>query len=118
MPHSTRLSNECKSTSAVRTDYAASRGDRRGRHAEAARTRPRRPNQPDRRNPLFAHAEARDCQDPRRGLRGEGFLDDDGRNRGVTLPIKVTVRVRGDVEVDLTGSPPPGPTAFQRPLAG
>jgi len=33
----------------------------------------------------------------------EGFLDDDGHTRGVHLPIKVTVRVRGDgVEVDLT----------------
>jgi N-methylhydantoinase B len=35
----------------------------------------------------------------------EGFLDDDGRNRGVTLPVKVAVRIKGDgVEVDLTGS--------------
>ena len=45
--------------SALRTDYPASRGDRRGRHAEAARTRPRRPNQPDRRNPLFAQDDLR-----------------------------------------------------------
>jgi N-methylhydantoinase B len=49
----------------------------------------------------------------------EGFLDDDGRNRGVTLPIKVTVRVRGDgVEVDLTGSSPQVPTAFNVPFEG
>ena len=35
----------------------------------------------------------------------EGFLDDDGRNRGKHLPVKVTVKKRGDgVEVDLTGS--------------
>jgi N-methylhydantoinase B len=49
----------------------------------------------------------------------EGFLDDDGRNRGVTLPIKVTVRVRGDgVEVDLTGSSPQVPTAYNVPFEG
>ena len=49
----------------------------------------------------------------------EGFLDDDGRNRGKTLPVKVTVRVRGDdVEVDLTGSSPQVPTAFNVPFDG
>ena len=49
----------------------------------------------------------------------EGFLDDDGRNRGVTLPVKVTVKVRGDgVEVDLTGSSPQVPTAFNVPFEG
>lgn len=49
----------------------------------------------------------------------EGFLDDDGRNRGVHLPIKVTVRVTGDeVEVDLTGSAPQVPTAFNVPFEG
>ena len=49
----------------------------------------------------------------------EGFLDDDGRNRGVTLPIKVTVKVRGDgVEVDLTGSSAQVPTAFNVPFEG
>ena len=49
----------------------------------------------------------------------EGFLDDDGRNRGVTLPIKVTVKIRGDgVEVDLTGSSPQVPTAFNVPFEG
>jgi N-methylhydantoinase B len=49
----------------------------------------------------------------------EGFLDDDGRNRGVTLPVKVTVKIRGDgVEVDLTGSSPQVPTAFNVPFDG
>jgi N-methylhydantoinase B len=49
----------------------------------------------------------------------EGFLDDDGRNRGRTLPVKVMVRVRGDgVEVDLTGSSPQVPTAFNVPFEG
>ena len=49
----------------------------------------------------------------------EGFLDDDGRNRGKTLPVKVTVRKRGDgVEVDLTGSAPQSPTAFNVPFEG
>jgi N-methylhydantoinase B len=49
----------------------------------------------------------------------EGFMDDDGRTRGVHLPVKVTVRVRGDsVEVDLTGSSPQVPTAFNVPLEG
>ena len=45
----------------------------------------------------------------------EGFLDDDGRTRGVTLPLKVTVRVRGDgVEVDTTGSSRAGADGLQR----
>ena len=49
----------------------------------------------------------------------EGFLDDDGRNRGVRLPVKVTVRVRGDgVEVDTTGSAPQTGTAFNTPFEG
>jgi len=49
----------------------------------------------------------------------EGFLDDDGRTRGVHLPVKVTVRVRGDeVEVDLTGSSPQVPTAYNVPFEG
>ena len=49
----------------------------------------------------------------------EGFLDDDGRNRGKHLPIKVTVKVRGDgVEVDLTGSSDQVPTAFNVPFEG
>jgi N-methylhydantoinase B len=49
----------------------------------------------------------------------EGFMDDDGRNRDVPLPIKVTVRVTGDsVEVDLTGSADQTPTAFNVPFEG
>lgn len=49
----------------------------------------------------------------------EGFLDDDGRNRDVHLPIKVTVRVTGDdVEVDLTGSADQVSTAFNVPFEG
>ena len=49
----------------------------------------------------------------------EGFMDDDGRNRDVTLPIKVCVRVKGDsVEIDLTGSSPQVPTAFNVPFDG
>lgn len=49
----------------------------------------------------------------------EGFMDDDGRTRGVHLPIKVTVRVTGDdVEVDMTGSSPQVPTAFNVPFEG
>lgn len=49
----------------------------------------------------------------------EGFLDDDGRTRGVHLPVKVTVRVTGEeVEVDLTGSSPQVPTAFNVPFDG
>jgi N-methylhydantoinase B len=49
----------------------------------------------------------------------EGFLDDDGRNRETTLPIKVCVKVRGDsVEIDLTGSSPQVPTAFNVPFDG
>lgn len=49
----------------------------------------------------------------------EGFMDDDGRNRDFTLPIKVCVRIKGDsVEIDLTGSSPQVPTAFNVPFAG
>ena len=49
----------------------------------------------------------------------EGFLDDDGRTRGKTLPVKVTVRIKGDeAEVDLTGSSPQVPTAFNVPFEG
>lgn len=49
----------------------------------------------------------------------EGFLDDDGRNRDKRLPVKVTVRVRGDtVEVDLTGSADQTPTAYNVPFEG
>ena len=49
----------------------------------------------------------------------DGFFDDDGRNRGVNLPIKVTVRIDGDsAEVDLTGSSDQVPTAFNVPFEG
>lgn len=49
----------------------------------------------------------------------ESWLDDDGRNRGVRLPIRVCVRIRGDeAEVDLTGSSPQVPTAFNVPFEG
>ncbi len=49
----------------------------------------------------------------------EGFMDDDGRNRGQHLPVKVTVRITGDsVEVDLTGSSAQVPTAFNVPFEG
>ncbi|MBN9017749.1 MAG: hydantoinase B/oxoprolinase family protein [Rhizobiales bacterium] len=49
----------------------------------------------------------------------ESWLDDDGRNRNVRLPIKVCVRIRGDeAEVDLTGSSPQVPTAFNVPFEG
>ncbi len=51
--------------------------------------------------------------------RAEGFLDDDGRNRGQTLPVKVCVRIDGDsAEVDLTGSAAQVPTAFNVPFEG
>ena len=51
--------------------------------------------------------------------RAEGWLDDDGRNRGQHLPVKVCVRVIGDsIEVDLTGSAPQTPTAYNVPFEG
>ena len=51
--------------------------------------------------------------------RAEGFLDDDGRNRGVRLPVKVCVRIRGDdIEVDLTGSADQVETGFNVPFEG
>lgn len=49
----------------------------------------------------------------------EGWLDDDGRNRGQRLKVKVTVRVTGDeVEVDLAGSANQTPTAYNVPFEG
>lgn len=49
----------------------------------------------------------------------EGWLDDDGRNRDVRLPIKVCVRIKGDsAEVDLTGSSKQVPTGFNVPFEG
>jgi N-methylhydantoinase B len=51
--------------------------------------------------------------------RAEGFLDDDGKNRDVRLPIKVCVRVQGDgIEIDLTGSSNQVETAFNVPFEG
>lgn len=51
--------------------------------------------------------------------RAEGWLDDDGRNHGQHLPVKVCVRVIGDrIEVDLTGSAPQTPTAYNVPFEG
>ena len=51
--------------------------------------------------------------------RAEGFLDDDGRNRDVRLPIKVCVRVQGDgIEIDLTGSSDQVETGFNVPFEG
>ena len=51
--------------------------------------------------------------------RAEGFLDDDGRNRGKRLPVKVAVKVRGDgIEIDLTGSADQVETGFNVPFEG
>ena len=51
--------------------------------------------------------------------RAEGFLDDDGKNRDVRLPIKVCVRVKGDgIEIDLTGSSDQVETGFNVPFEG
>ncbi len=51
--------------------------------------------------------------------RAEGFLDDDGKNCDVRLPIKVCVRVKGDgIEIDLTGSSDQVETAFNVPFEG
>jgi 5-oxoprolinase (ATP-hydrolysing) len=48
-----------------------------------------------------------------------GWLDDDGRNRGVKLPVKVKVVVEGDeLTIDLTGSSPEVPTGFNCPFEG
>ena len=51
--------------------------------------------------------------------RAEGFLDDDGKNRDVRLPIKVCVRIMGDsIQVDLTGSSDQVETGFNVPFEG
>ena len=51
--------------------------------------------------------------------RAEGWLDDDGKNRDVRLPIKVCVRVQGDgIEIDLTGSSDQVETGFNVPFEG
>ena len=65
------------------------------------------------------NAASGDRKNSRRRLCCRGFSDDDGRNRGVRLPLKVTVRVRGDgVEVDTTGSSAQVPTAYNVPFDG
>ncbi|WCB94916.1 hypothetical protein DSM104299_03656 [Baekduia alba] len=48
-----------------------------------------------------------------------GWLDDDGRNRGVKLPVKVKVVVSGDeITFDLTGSSDEVPTGYNCPFEG
>ncbi|MEA2330130.1 MAG: hypothetical protein QOH58_268 [Thermoleophilaceae bacterium] len=48
-----------------------------------------------------------------------GWLDDDGRNRGVPLPVKVKVIVAGDeIIYDLTGSSDEVPTGYNCPFEG
>lgn len=74
-------------------------------------------------NQLMDYAEAmlrkRISAIPDGEYRAEGFLDDDGRNRDKRLPVKVCVRVIGDsIEVDLTGSAPQTPTAYNVPFEG
>lgn len=72
---------------------------------------------------LMAYAErlmrARIQAIPDGDYEASGHLDDDGRNRGKPLLVKVTLRVRGDgVEVDLTGSADQTPTAYNVPFEG
>lgn len=74
-------------------------------------------------NQLMDYAErmmrARIAAIPDGDYTAEGWLDDDGRNRGRPLKVTVTVRVRGDeVEVDLTGSADQTPTAYNVPFEG
>ncbi|QEC47278.1 methylhydantoinase [Baekduia soli] len=48
-----------------------------------------------------------------------GWLDDDGRNRGVRLPVKVKVIIEGDeLTIDLTGSSDEVPTGYNCPFEG
>lgn len=48
-----------------------------------------------------------------------GYLDDDGKNYGQKLPVKVKVIVEGDeITYDLTGSSPQVPTAYNCPFEG
>jgi 5-oxoprolinase (ATP-hydrolysing) len=48
-----------------------------------------------------------------------GYLDDDGKNRGVLLPVKVKVIVDGDeLTIDVTGSSGEVETAFNSPYEG
>ena len=48
-----------------------------------------------------------------------GWLDDDGRNRGIQLPVCVKVLIAGDqITFDLTGSSEEVPTGYNRPFEG
>ena len=48
-----------------------------------------------------------------------GWLDDDGVNRGVKLPVKVAVEIAGDeITFDLTGSSDEVPTGYNCPYEG
>ncbi len=48
-----------------------------------------------------------------------GWLDDDGRTRGVRLPVKVAVVIEGDeITFDLTGSSDEVPTGYNCPYEG
>ena len=48
-----------------------------------------------------------------------GWLDDDGVNRGVKLPVKVAVEIEADrITFDLTGSSDEVPTGFNCPFEG
>lgn len=48
-----------------------------------------------------------------------GWLDDDGRNRGVPLRIETSVKIEGtNLTVDLTGSSPQVETAYNVPYSG
>ena len=48
-----------------------------------------------------------------------GWLDDDGKNRGVQLPVKVAVEIEGDeITFDLTGSSAEVPTGYNCPFEG
>jgi 5-oxoprolinase (ATP-hydrolysing) len=48
-----------------------------------------------------------------------GWLDDDGRNRGRKLPVKVKVIIEGDeITYDLTGSSDEVPTGYNCPFEG
>ena len=48
-----------------------------------------------------------------------GWLDDDGRNRGIKLPVNVKVVIAGDeITIDLTGSSDEVPTGYNCPFEG
>jgi N-methylhydantoinase B len=49
----------------------------------------------------------------------ESWLDDDGKNWGIPLKVAVTTTIKGDsVTIDLTGSSPEVPTAYNSPFEG